>query len=369
MGSALPRAQPAGAGPGRCGRAPRLARLSNSYRYLPLPTVTDRHRPSPTITDRHPLPIVLSGFSSCAHAYVVSAEGLRRLTALPISAAALPTDDLLPALYSPHPRDDVRQWATGVCASSGGPLRALAFRDDLIWQLESVATGSGTEAMQGASTGGEIVGPMGGGSSAIGSGGRQTATSLSRSNIRPGSLASCAAPARAPRLRQRVGMVGRQSGLGAVSAIGRRMGGGGGEANAVGVPAIFGDSWPLPDCPLPESPLVAAWGDRHTKAEEYSACDASDARGSAGSSAPLLCASRRWKGRWCALPPWAWLYAAAASGAEGIDVLRVVSRGMRALLDEMQVRVLGGGVGVGPGACLLGARTLLNDNPTTSGAA
>ena len=102
--------------------------------------------------------LVEAGFSSCAHAYALSSRGLRRLLALPLARSAIPVDDLLPALYATHPRADVAEWAAAACASAafaaptdpsahtanaggGGPFVALAFRHDLVWQLEAVATG------------------------------------------------------------------------------------------------------------------------------------------------------------------------------------------------------------------------------------
>ena len=123
--------------------------------------------------------LVVPGFSSCAHAYVLSRRGYRRLLRLlpRVAEAALPVDELLPALCTAHPREDVAAWAArllrweaveaaeaakpakpaegahdigaagaaeGAGASRPRVLSAFAFRDDLVWQLEAIATGAPT---------------------------------------------------------------------------------------------------------------------------------------------------------------------------------------------------------------------------------
>ena len=57
--------------------------------------------------------LVVPGFCSCAHAYVLSRRGYRRLLRLlpRVAEAALPVDELLPALCTAHPREDVAAWA------------------------------------------------------------------------------------------------------------------------------------------------------------------------------------------------------------------------------------------------------------------
>ena len=118
--------------------------------------------------------LVVPGFSSCAHAYVLSRRGYRRLLRLlpRVAEAALPVDELLPALCTAHPREDVAAWAArllrweaaqaakpakpaegvheigaagaaeGAGASRPRVLSAFAFRVDLVWQLEAIATGA-----------------------------------------------------------------------------------------------------------------------------------------------------------------------------------------------------------------------------------
>lgn len=52
--------------------------------------------------------ISLAGFSSCAHAYVISAQGAHKLAHCSrFQYALMPVDDWLPALYAVHPREDV----------------------------------------------------------------------------------------------------------------------------------------------------------------------------------------------------------------------------------------------------------------------
>ena len=120
--------------------------------------------------------LVVPGFSSCAHAYALSRRGYRRLLRLlpRVAEAALPVDELLPALCTAHPREDVAAWAArllrweaaeavqaaksaegahdmgaagaveGAGASRPRVLSAFAFREDLVWQLEAIATGAPT---------------------------------------------------------------------------------------------------------------------------------------------------------------------------------------------------------------------------------
>jgi hypothetical protein len=81
--------------------------------------------------------LVHAGFSTCAHAYAISARGGARLLARTAAQGgagavrAVPVDDLLPALYAArgHPRGDIPP----------GPARlaALALARDALWQLES----------------------------------------------------------------------------------------------------------------------------------------------------------------------------------------------------------------------------------------
>ena len=145
--------------------------------------------------------LVEPGFSSCAHAYALSRRGYRRLLRLlpRVAQSAVAVDELLPALYAPHPRADVAEWAAELLGAEEGAepegegptaMRAFAFRHDLVWQLETVATGAAHERLSAA--GGGVV------SSA-------PASLLCRSDIRPVDAArrgaSLAARALQPRAR------------------------------------------------------------------------------------------------------------------------------------------------------------------------
>jgi collagen beta-1,O-galactosyltransferase len=51
--------------------------------------------------------MVRPGFSYCAHAYVLSKPGLHKVLSVGFEQALIPVDELLPALYTIHPRPDV----------------------------------------------------------------------------------------------------------------------------------------------------------------------------------------------------------------------------------------------------------------------
>lgn len=199
----------------------------------------------------------MPGFSSCAHAYLLSSSGIDRLCTLDIDTVALPVDDLIPSLYACHPRPDVSAWAA-LAIGFRGPLRALAFRTELVYQLESVAAMVLDE-------------PLIGGCTLAG---------LSRSDIRP-----------VPHGKRRYAPPHAR---GLVSA-----------------PAIFQDD----EVPLPS--LVPMCRPTH------SACRHSSMHTRAAS--------------WCDAPAWVWRYAAAVAGTHAIGMLRCVSKGMRLMMDEMQV--------------------------------
>lgn len=80
--------------------------------------------------------IVRAGFSSCSHAYCITRRGADRLHAISrgLLEAAMPIDDLLPALCRLHPRLDLNELVTAV----GPPLAVLAVTEDLIHQMSSV---------------------------------------------------------------------------------------------------------------------------------------------------------------------------------------------------------------------------------------
>eukprot|EP00933_Yihiella_yeosuensis_P038050 TRINITY_DN3201_c0_g1_i1.p1 TRINITY_DN3201_c0_g1~~TRINITY_DN3201_c0_g1_i1.p1 ORF type:complete len:802 (-),score=172.02 TRINITY_DN3201_c0_g1_i1:329-2734(-) len=92
--------------------------------------------------------VVQAGFSTCLHAYAVSNEGAERLLKLTETgpnSPIIPIDDLLPAVWTgQHPRSDVEAYAN--CLTDrleGRPLKVLAFREELVWQLESLPAADG----------------------------------------------------------------------------------------------------------------------------------------------------------------------------------------------------------------------------------
>jgi collagen beta-1,O-galactosyltransferase len=82
--------------------------------------------------------IVKPGFSYSAFAYVLTRRAVAKILATNFSAAIIPVDELLPALYLEHPRSDVRQRYPPV-------LRAYAFVPPLVTTLASAIGGSDTE--------------------------------------------------------------------------------------------------------------------------------------------------------------------------------------------------------------------------------
>jgi hypothetical protein len=94
----------------------------------------------------HPLPdravtegIVHPGFSYCTFGYLLSAPGLRKLLSCGLERALIPVDELIPALYMDHPREDIRSLYPK-------RLRAYALEPPLITQLPKEEAGSDTEA-------------------------------------------------------------------------------------------------------------------------------------------------------------------------------------------------------------------------------
>ena len=87
----------------------------------------------------------VAGHRKVCHAYAVSRRGLSRLTACGMRDSMLPIDDLLPALHSVHPRDDVMalpcvRAGRGDGGDGGGPFVALTFPDDALLVLPPKAT-------------------------------------------------------------------------------------------------------------------------------------------------------------------------------------------------------------------------------------
>ena len=51
--------------------------------------------------------LVRPGYSHCAHAYILSRSGIAKVLSVGFEQALIPIDELLPALYTIHPRPDV----------------------------------------------------------------------------------------------------------------------------------------------------------------------------------------------------------------------------------------------------------------------
>ncbi|CAK9042911.1 Bifunctional arginine demethylase and lysyl-hydroxylase JMJD6 (Histone arginine demethylase JMJD6) (JmjC domain-containing protein 6) (Jumonji domain-containing protein 6) (Lysyl-hydroxylase JMJD6) (Peptide-lysine 5-dioxygenase JMJD6) (Phosphatidylserine receptor) (Protein PTDSR), partial [Durusdinium trenchii] len=93
--------------------------------------------------------LVMAGFSTCLHAYCVSARGaelLLQLTDLKPDPGPqlIPIDDLLPGIWSgQHPRRDLDELLPTWSDRGRGRPSVVAFREDLAWQLESLSAADG----------------------------------------------------------------------------------------------------------------------------------------------------------------------------------------------------------------------------------
>lgn len=83
--------------------------------------------------------LVVSGYSHCTFGYLVTRSALPLLLSTRLDQAIVPIDEFLPAMYTNHPRTDVRE-------RFPRQLRALAFHPPLVTQLPKETAGSDTEA-------------------------------------------------------------------------------------------------------------------------------------------------------------------------------------------------------------------------------
>jgi collagen beta-1,O-galactosyltransferase len=83
--------------------------------------------------------IVHPGYSYCTFGYLLSASGLAAVLNCGFERALIPVDELIPALYMDHPREDIRSLYPK-------RLRAYALEPPLITQLPKDEAGSDTEA-------------------------------------------------------------------------------------------------------------------------------------------------------------------------------------------------------------------------------
>jgi glycosyl transferase family 25 len=83
--------------------------------------------------------IVHPGYSYCTFGYLLSASGLAALLNCGFERALIPVDELIPALYMDHPREDIRSLYPK-------RLRGYALEPPLVTQLPKDEAGSDTEA-------------------------------------------------------------------------------------------------------------------------------------------------------------------------------------------------------------------------------
>ncbi|MFF0452948.1 glycosyltransferase family 25 protein [Nocardia africana] len=82
--------------------------------------------------------IVQPGYSHCSYAYLLTRRGLRAALSAELTDAIVPVDEFLPALYTPHPRPDLR-------VRFAPRITALAFDPPLVTQRPKDDGGSDTE--------------------------------------------------------------------------------------------------------------------------------------------------------------------------------------------------------------------------------
>ena len=101
-------------------------------------TTSSSSSSSATTTTCTSTTLVRPGFSTCAHAYVLSTTGLQAMSrcieTVNQTCGLPPVDDLIPAMYSQHPRVDLNR----VVKAIGSTLRVFAYPVDKVWQLESL---------------------------------------------------------------------------------------------------------------------------------------------------------------------------------------------------------------------------------------
>jgi collagen beta-1,O-galactosyltransferase len=81
---------------------------------------------------------VSPGYSHCTFAYLLAHRALGVLVAAGLDQAIVPVDEFLPAMYTDHPRDDLRM-------RFPRQLTALAFDPPLVEQRPKAEAGSDTE--------------------------------------------------------------------------------------------------------------------------------------------------------------------------------------------------------------------------------
>jgi len=83
--------------------------------------------------------ITRPGYSFGAYAYMLSQAGVRKLLSAGYPEHLIPVDEFLPAMYTDHPREDVRRVYTK-------RLSAYALEPPLVPEIDDLKWGSDTEA-------------------------------------------------------------------------------------------------------------------------------------------------------------------------------------------------------------------------------
>ena len=99
-------------------------------RVLTPPYCKDPPEPEVHLSER----FVIPAHSWCTHAYVVSQKGARRLLEQRLDQFLIPVDEMLPALYSWHPRPDVRAYF-----GDGDRLKVAAIDPNLSDQFDDIS--------------------------------------------------------------------------------------------------------------------------------------------------------------------------------------------------------------------------------------
>ena len=82
--------------------------------------------------------IVIPGYSHCTYAYMLSKKGIQKILKYNFHRNLIPVDEFLPALYTNHPRKDIRKLYPK-------SIEAYALIEDIVFQEDKNIAGSDTE--------------------------------------------------------------------------------------------------------------------------------------------------------------------------------------------------------------------------------
>jgi collagen beta-1,O-galactosyltransferase len=82
--------------------------------------------------------IVIPGYSHCTYAYALSKKGIKKILGCDFHCNLIPVDEFLPALYTNHPRKDIRELYPKI-------MEAYALINDIVFQEDKNIAGSDTE--------------------------------------------------------------------------------------------------------------------------------------------------------------------------------------------------------------------------------